>query len=212
MLDRRGRFITLEGGEGAGKSTQARRLAEWLRGKGLTVIETREPGGSDGAEAIRELLVHGEAGRWSPMAETLLLNAARADHVERVIEPALSRGEWVVCDRFADSTLAYQGAAGGLGPDIVTALHSLVFGASAPDLTLIFDLDPATGEQRVAERGEARTRFEKKGEAFHDALRQSFLDIAKDDPDRCIVIDAGAEIDPVASAVREAVSERLTPD
>lgn len=211
MPDRRGRFITLEGGEGAGKSTQACRLAGWLRGKGLSVVETREPGGSDGAEAIRDLLVRGEEGRWSPMAETLLLNAARADHVERVIEPALMRGDWVVCDRFADSTLAYQGAAGGLGPDIVTALHSLVFGSFAPDLTLIFDVDPATGEKRVAGRGETRTRFEKKGEAFHKALRQSFLDIARDDPERCVVIEGGAETDTVERAVRAAVSERLTP-
>lgn len=211
MPDRRGRFITLEGGEGAGKSTQARRLAEWLRGKGLTVIETREPGGSEGAEAIRNLLVHGAEGRWSPLAETLLLNAARADHVERVIEPSLTRGDWVVCDRFADSTLAYQGAAGGVGPEIVTALHSLVFGAFAPDLTLIFDLDPGQGEKRVAKRGEAKTRFEKKGAAFHAALRQSFLDIANENSDRCAVIDAGADIDVVEQAVRKVVSERLTP-
>ena len=206
-----GRFITFEGGEGAGKSTQARRLAERLQAAGRGVVLTREPGGSPGAEEIRALLVSGEAERWSATAETLLLYAARSDHLERVIRPALERGEWVVCDRFADSTRAYQGAAGGASPALVSALEREVVGTARPHLTLVLDLPPGAGMARVAGRGEARTRFEARGPDFHTRLRQCFLEIATAEPERCVVIDAARSPEAVAEAVWEAVLERLGP-
>lgn len=205
----RGVFITLEGGEGAGKSTQARRLAARLTGAGREVVATREPGGSPGAEAIRALLVTGEADRWSPITETLLMNAARRDHIERVIAPALARGAAVVCDRFADSTRAYQGAGGGAPAGLIAALEAAVLEAAAPDLTLIFDLPVAAGLARAAGRGGREARFEAKGAAFHERLRAAFLEIAEAEPDRCVVIDAGQNEDAVARAIWAAVSERL---
>jgi len=205
----RGRFITFEGGEGAGKSTQARRLAAALRAEGLEVVETREPGGSPGAEAIRALLVQGEAERWTPTADALLMYAARSDHLDRVIRPALARGAWVVCDRFADSTRAYQGVGGGVSQDLVRALEAGVVAADWPDLTLIFDLPVAAGLARADDRGGAEARFEAKGAAFHEKLRQAFLDIAGREPDRCVVIDAAQPIEAVEAAVREAVRARL---
>ena len=149
----RGRFITFEGGEGTGKSTQARLLAERLTGAGREVVLTREPGGSAGAEAIRALLVTGSVDRWSATTETLLMHAARRDHIERLIGPALERGAWVVCDRFADSTRAYQGAAGGAPAELIAALEREVLGDVTPDLTLVLDLPPADGLARAAGRG-----------------------------------------------------------
>jgi dTMP kinase len=205
---RRGRFITLEGGEGAGKSTQARRLTERLRGLGLEVVSTREPGGSPGAESLRELLVSGGADRWSPIAETLLMYAARADHLERTIRPALERGAWVVCDRFADSTRAYQGAGGGVAPDVIARIDRAVVGADQPDLTLVFDLAVETGLERAVERG-GDARFESKGPAFHERLRAGFLELAAKAPDRCVLIDAAAAVDDVAERVWRAVETRL---
>jgi dTMP kinase len=202
-------FITLEGGEGAGKSTQAARLAPRIRALGREVVATREPGGSPGAEAIRELLVKGAADRWSPAAETLLMYAARFDHVERVIAPALARGAVVLCDRFADSTRAYQGAGGGVTGELIDPLAAQVRGISWPDLTLIFDLDPAAGLARAAERPGGETRFEAKGLEFHHRLRAAFLDIAADEPERCVVINAALEPDAVAAAVWSAVEPRL---
>jgi dTMP kinase len=207
----RGRFITFEGGEGGGKSTQVRRLAEHLTAQGRTVVVTREPGGSPGAEAIRELLVTGDPERWSPLTETLLMYAARRDHIERVIEPALARGDWVVCDRFADSTRAYQGAGGGAPAALIAALEVQVLGATRPDLTLILDLPVEAGLARAAGRGEsAETRFEAKGAAFHQRLRDGFLAIAKAEPDRCVVIDAAQPLDAVTQALTAAVDARLT--
>ena len=205
----RGRFITFEGGEGAGKSTQARRLAAALRAQGLEVVETREPGGSPGAEAIRALLVRGEAERWTPTADALLMYAARSDHLDRVIRPALARGAWVVCDRFADSTRAYQGVGGGVDAGLVQALEAGVVAGDWPDLTLVFDLPVAAGLARADDRGGAEARFEAKGAAFHEKLRQAFLDIAAREPGRCVVIDAAQSIDAVETAVREAVRARL---
>ncbi|MGH7024160.1 MAG: dTMP kinase, partial [Caulobacteraceae bacterium] len=181
----RGFFITLEGGEGAGKSTQAARLAERLRALGRTAVTTREPGGSPGAEAIRDLLVHGDADRWSASAETLLMYAARQDHVERVIAPALARGAVVVCDRFADSTRAYQGAGGGANATLVEALEADMRLTCWPNLTLVFDIEPAVGLARASGRAGAETRFEAKGLAFHERLRAAFLAIASGEPDRC---------------------------
>jgi dTMP kinase len=207
----RGRFITFEGGEGAGKSTQLKRLAERLRGRGLEVVATREPGGSPGAEAIRELVLNGAADRWSPVTETLLMYAARCDHLERVISPALARGAWVVCDRFADSTRAYQGAAGGTDPELIAALERGVLGPVRPDLTLVFDLPPETGLARSQARG-GEQRFETKGLAFHERLREGFLAIARAEPDRCVRIDATGEIDAVENAVWTVVRQRLSPD
>ena len=204
----RGRFITLEGGEGAGKSTQLKRLAERLRGLGLEVIATREPGGSPGAEAIRELVLNGAADRWSPVTETLLMYAARRDHIERVIAPALARGAWVVCDRFADSTRAYQGAGGGADPALIAALEAQVLGETRPDLTLIFDIPPEVGLERAQVRG-GEMRFESKGLAFHQRLREGFLAIARAEPGRCALIDATGSIDAVEAAVWGAVEGRL---
>lgn len=204
----RGRFITLEGGEGAGKSTQLKRLVERLRGQGLEVVATREPGGSPGAEAIRELVLNGAADRWSPVTETLLMYAARRDHIERVIAPALARGAWVVCDRFADSTRAYQGAGGGTDPALIAALEAQVLGATRPDLTLIFDIPPETGLARAEARG-GEMRFESKGLVFHQRLRDGFLAIARAEPDRCALIDATGAMDAVEAAVWAAVEARL---
>ncbi|MFN3522890.1 MAG: dTMP kinase [Phenylobacterium sp.] len=201
----RGRFITFEGGEGAGKSTQLRLLVDRLKAEGHEVVATREPGGSPGAEAIRNLLVNGAADRWSPVTETLLMYAARRDHIERVIRPALERGAWVVCDRFADSTRAYQGAAGGTNAVLIAALEDHVLEGVRPDLTLILDLPVAVGLQRAGARAGGETRFESKGAAFHERLRQAFLAIARAEPDRCVVIDAAADLDTVSAAIQAAV-------
>lgn len=200
-----GRFITFEGGEGGGKSTQLRLLAQRLGERGGEVVATREPGGSSGAEAIRDLLVRGEADRWSAMTETLLMYAARRDHLERVIKPALDRGAWVLCDRFADSTRAYQGAAGGTDPAFIAALETYVLGEIRPDLTLILDLPPEAGLARAASRAGAETRFESKGAAFHSRLRQAFLDIARAEPDRCRVIDATQTLEAVSADIWAAI-------
>ena len=205
----RGRFITLEGGEGAGKSTLARTLAEQLRARGLEVDVTREPGGTDNAEAIRELLIRGETGRWSAECETLLLYAARADHVSRRIRPSLERGAWVICDRFSDSTRAYQGAAGGMTPEAIAAIDTAALGRFSPDLTLVLDLDPEAGLERTRTRGEAETRFERRNIAFHTALRQGFLDIAEAEPGRCAVIDAARDADAVADEAFAIIKARL---
>lgn len=207
----RGRFITFEGGEGGGKSTQVRRLTERLQAAGLGVVTTREPGGSPGAEAIRELLVTGAADRWSPLTETLLMYAARRDHIERVIGPALARGDWVVCDRFADSTRAYQGAGGGAPESLIASLEREMLGDVTPDLTLILDLPVEAGLARAAGRGaSAETRFESKGSAFHQRLRDGFLAIARAEPDRCVVVDASQPIETVAEAIWVAVVDRLS--
>ncbi len=207
----RGRFITLEGGEGAGKSTQARRLAERLGEGGREVVLTREPGGSSGAEAIRALLVTGGVERWSPTTEALLMYAARRDHIERTIEPALDRGAWVISDRFADSTRAYQGAGGGVPASFIQALERYVLGEVRPDLTLVLDLPAQEGLARAAGRHGAETRFEGKGLAFHERLREGFLAIARVEADRCAVVDATAPLETVEAAIWEAVSRRLAP-
>jgi dTMP kinase len=204
----RGWFITVEGGEGAGKSTQVRRLARRLEAGGIAVVTTREPGGSPGAEAIRALLVTGAADRWSPVTETLLVNAARRDHIERVIAPALARGAIVICDRFADSTRAYQGAGGGAPPALIATLEDAVLEGLRPDLTLILDLPAAAGLARAAGRGGAEARFEAKGPAFHERLRAAFLAIAEAEPDRCALIDADQAPDAVEAAIWTAVSAR----
>jgi len=207
-----GRFITFEGGEGAGKSTHVRLLAEALRATGLVVVETREPGGSPGAEQIRELLVHGEVARWDAMTESLLHFAARRDHVARVIAPALAAGDWVLCDRFADSTMAYQGYGHRLGREAIEQLYALTVGDLAPDLTLILDLPVDLGLSRAEDRNGGGTRYERMDPTFHDRLRTGFLAIAERDPGRCQVIDASPSIEAVQQAVKAAVAARLDLD
>jgi dTMP kinase len=205
----RGRFITFEGGEGAGKSTQVRILAERLRAAGHEVVATREPGGSEGAEAIRALLVTGDPDRWSAVSETLLMYAARRDHIERTIRPALERGAWVISDRFSDSSRAYQGGAGGAAPGLLAAMDTFIVEDTRPDLTLILDLPVEQGLARAGARGGAEARFEAKGVTFHQRLREAFLDIAKVEPNRCAVIDAAETPDEVSNAIWSATAARL---
>ena len=205
----RGAFITFEGGDGAGKSTQIACLAERLAAAGHDVVTTREPGGAEGAETIRTLLVTGEADRWTPMTEALLMYAARADHLARTINPARARGAIVLCDRFSDSSMAYQGAAGALGADAVRALDALVVGEDGPDLTIILDVPVETGLDRAGARAGGEARFEAKGAGYHGRVRQAFLDIAAAEPERCIVIDARQPIDEIGEEIARAVHERL---
>lgn len=205
----RGRFITFEGGEGAGKSTQLRLLAAALSRTGIPVCMTREPGGSPGAEEIRTLLVTGAEDRWDPVSEALLHFAARADHLRRLILPRLDAGEWVLSDRFADSTMAYQGYALGLGRAAVDSLSDMVLKGFAPDLTVILDLPVETGLTRAAEREDDEDRYERLGRPFHERLRAAFLDIAEREPGRCVVIDAEGDLNAVQAAVCAAVAERL---
>lgn len=206
---RKGFFVSFEGGDGAGKSSQIGRLADMLRARGFAVRVTREPGGSDGAEIIRKLLVEGAAEKWSPMTEALMMYAARADHLERVIRPALDRGEAVITDRFADSTMAYQGIAGALGPEPVSKLHALVVGADNPDITIILDVPTDIGLARAGGRGAAESRFESKGASYQERVRQAFLKIAEDNPARCVVIDATPDEETVFKAVAAVVEKAL---
>ncbi|MFV3076940.1 dTMP kinase [Niveispirillum fermenti] len=205
----RGRFITLEGGEGAGKSTQIRLLADALRGIGIDVVTTREPGGSQGAEAVRNLLVNGDPGRWLPVSEALLLSAARHDHVARTIRPALEVGRWVLCDRFADSTMAYQGYGHGMDRGVLDRLRDIAIGDTVPDLTLILDIDPDQGLARAAARRGGEDRYERMQVDFHRRLRDGYRAIAAADPVRCAVIDASAGIDTIQGHIRATLALRL---
>ncbi|MBI1261735.1 MAG: dTMP kinase [Rhizobiales bacterium] len=207
----RARFITLEGGEGAGKSTQAKRLAEELQQLGHEVLLTREPGGSDGAEAIRSLLVEGDPDRWTPLSETLLHFAARADHLARTVRPALDAGKWVICDRFIDSTMAYQGMTQGLGLEPIHKLVNMVVGKDMPALTLVLDLPVETGLSRAKGRAGKEDRYERMGLDFHQRLRSAFMTLAKAYPDRCVLVDAALDMDMVAAQIWGAVSSRLNP-
>jgi dTMP kinase len=206
---RAGLFVSLEGGDGAGKSSQISRLAAHFRGLGKTVVVTREPGGSAGAEAIRTLLVSGSADRWTPMAEALMMYAARAEHLDRVIRPALARGEVVITDRFADSTMAYQGVAGDVGEARVQALHELVVADDDPELTFILDVPVPVGLARAGKRQGAEGRFESKGPDYQERVRQAFLKIARDNPVRCVVIDASKDEVAVFDQIIKALDERL---
>ncbi len=205
----RGKFITLEGGEGAGKSTQSELLGGDLRQAGQPTLVTREPGGAPGAEDIRGLLVTGAVGRWDPLAEALLHCAARREHLTKTITPALDAGTWVVSDRFADSTMAYQGYGHGLGRQVVEGLSELVLGTFAPDLTLILDLAVDDGLGRAAVVAGPEDRYERMGRDFHQRLRDGFLEIAGREPERCAVIDARANVDEVRAAIRAVVRQRL---
>lgn len=204
----RGRFLSLEGGEGVGKSTQARALAVALRARGLAVVETREPGGSAGAEAIRGLLLTGAAERWTAPAEALLFAAARADHVARTIRPALAAGQWVVCDRFLDSSIAYQGGADGLGVEAIRALHVIGSGDLLPDRTLLLALPEEEAMAREAARDAGRPdRFGARDPDYHRRVTASFRRLAEDDPARWRVVDASGAADVVTERLVEAVAE-----
>jgi dTMP kinase len=207
----RGFFITFEGGEGAGKSTQIGRLAQKLRDKRYPVAVTREPGGSPGAEAVRHVILSGAAEPFGPEMEALLFAAARSDHIEQLIRPALRRGKVVLCDRFVDSWRVYQGAAGNIDAALLDEIERVSLNGVMPDMTLIFDLDPEEGLRRASERrGEGQAdRFEKETLAIHKRRRQAFLDIARKEPKRCIVIDASGDAEMIENAVTAAVFTAL---
>lgn len=198
-----GRFLTFEGGEGAGKSTQTVLLAEYLRLKGEEVILTREPGGTDGAEMIRALLVSGDVNRWDPMTEALLMISARLDHWNKVIHPALQEGKWVICDRFSDSTIAYQGYGRGVDIPFLQKLHQDILPQATPDRTYIFDIDPKIGINRALNRHTSEVRFEKMAQDFHDRMRHGYLDIAHQNPHRCLIINANDEVTSIHKKIIE---------
>ena len=203
-----GRFITLEGGEGVGKSTQKKRLAEALRGRGIDVLETREPGGSPGAEAIRALLLEGEVDRWTAQTEALLFAAARSDHVACTIRPALAAGQWVVCDRFVDSSIAYQGGAGGVGEEAVRTLHGIGSGGLLPDRTLLLELGAREGAARAQGRdGSAPDRMGAKGEDYHARVAASFAVLAAREPERFRVVPAAGAPEQVTARLLAALED-----
>lgn len=203
-----GHFITFEGIDGSGKSTQAKRLADRLRAEGFEVVLTREPGGSVGAEEIRALVLEGDPDRWSAETEILLFTAARRDHLERTILPAVAAGKIVICDRFADSTRMYQGLSRGDLRGIVDQLHGLMIGRE-PDLTVLIDMDPATGLARAKSRQTAEERFEDFGQALQEQMRKGFLDLSKEYADRFRVIDGARDMDSVAEAVYATVKQHI---
>lgn len=201
-------FVTLEGGEGAGKSTLARALGDALRARGRDVVLTREPGGAPGADAIRELLVSGAADRWSPLEEALLFTAARCAHLRHTINPAFARGAVVICDRYYDSTRAYQVAAGAVADEVLAALNEII-SAPTPDVTLILDIAPASGLARSRGRDAGEDRFERKSTAFHERVRAEFLAIAAREPERCTVLDATAQPERLSQQALAIVEGRL---
>jgi dTMP kinase len=207
----RGKFITFEGGEGSGKSTQIKRLAERLKAARLRAIVTREPGGSPGAEIMRHLVLSGMGKLLGPDAETLLFAAARDDHVRTVIQPALNKGTWVLCDRFSDSTRAYQGSLGQVLPGVLNAMQRVTIGDLKPDLTIILDLPVEVGLQRAAARRGNGTpdRFEAEDLKFHQDLRDAYRQIAAGDPQRCMLVDADADPDTVATRVWDVLRETV---
>lgn len=208
-----GKFITFEGGEGAGKSTQIRRLAERLEAEGVPVVVTREPGGTPTAESIRHVLLSGLAEELGPDGEAVLFAVARADHVERVIRPALRAGRWVLCDRFTDSTRVYQGVGGGADAAMLDALERVAVGRTRPDLTVILDVPVKVGlaraRMRQAEAGGDADRFERDDSEVHEARRRAYLAIARADPGRCVVVDATMPEDETAEAIWQTVASRL---
>ncbi len=204
-----GKFITFEGVEGAGKSTQVRLLAEYLREAGHNVTVTREPGGTPTAEAIRAVILSGAAKGLGPDSEAVLFAGARADHVDRVIRPALDRGDWVLCDRFVNSTRVYQGAADGVDPMLIRALERVAINGTRPDLTLVLDVPADLGMERVSSREEMPDRFESDEIGLHEARRMAYLEIASREPDRVVVIDAKRPPEAVADTIRRIVGVRL---
>ncbi len=208
-----GKFITLEGGEGTGKSTQISLLRDALNGLGMDVLVTREPGGAPGAEIIRTLLVEGETGKWDALTEALLHYAARHEHLRQTVIPALEASRWVISDRFADSTRAYQGYGHGLDQNVISQLHEAVVGSFNPDLTIILDIDVERGLKRANDRGaegeQQEDRYERMEIDFHERVRQGFLDIAKQDSHRCAVVAADQSVDDIQSAIKSTIAERL---
>ena len=203
-----GVFVTFEGGEGTGKSTQLKLLADTLQARGMTVVQTREPGGTPEAEVLRSLLVNGDPERWTAEAEALLNYAARSSHLQKVIRPALDAGHTVLCDRFSDSTRAYQGYAGGCDMALLDSLETAITGSTRPDLTFIFDIDPAIGLARAKSRGDSsEDRYEQKGNAFHEKLREGFLKIAAAEPGRCRIVDASGSIEDVKARIAAAAEQ-----
>jgi dTMP kinase len=209
----KGLFITFEGGEGVGKSTQLTRLAEHLRACGFETVTTREPGGTSKAEKLRALLLAGRLAPLGPLAEAAAFAAARLDHVQRLIAPSLARGAWVLCDRFTDSTRAYQGARGGVDLRLISALESAAVGETRPDFTIVIDLKPEEGLARAARRREANglraDRFEAEDSGFHEDLRRAFLDIAEREPGRCCVVNGALPAEELARAIRQLVDARF---
>jgi dTMP kinase len=206
----KGRFITLEGGEGTGKSTLLAALRKKLEAAGHSVVVTREPGGTELAETIRNLVLHPPEGQvWSSMAEALLMNAARTDHLEKMIRPAIAAGGWVLCDRFADSTRVYQSVQKGVSLEVLKMLERSVLGDTRPDLTLVLDAPVELAASRRAERGGQVDAFELRDQAFHEAVRQAFLDVAKEEPARCAVLDASRSAEDVATQAWSAIESRL---
>ncbi len=204
-----GVFITLEGCEGSGKSTQIRKLVEGLRESGIDVVKTREPGGTPSAELIRQLVVSGDVDRWDAISELLMMCAARNEHVQQLIKPALQAGKWVVCDRFIDSTVAYQGYAGNVNLKVIEALNALVLHDLKPDVTFMLDLPPEEGLERTLRRSNAENRFESKGLEFHQKLYEGFKTIAEQESERCVIIDATQSINAVQVAMRNVIAERF---
>lgn len=209
-FDKPAQFITFEGGEGSGKSTQIKLLADWLKHQNIDVILTREPGGTQSAEALRSILLTGDPDRWDGMSELLLLYAGRHDHVEKLIKPALAKGTWVLCDRFADSTMAYQGYGHGLGVETVSAIHKIALGDFKPDLTLLFDIPVDLGLQRAVERRGDEMRYEEMDISFHDKLRAGYMEIAKSNPKRCEIINADQTIELVREDIRDTIAKRFS--
>lgn len=210
-MDKKARFITLEGGEGSGKSTQIKLLADYLTAQGIEFVRTREPGGSPDAEEIRNVLLTGGKDKWDSISEILLFSAARRNHLTKLVWPAMKENKWVISDRFCDSTMAYQGygrADGLLSKNDIDALYHLVAGDFKPDLTLIFDIDPKIGLQRVFDRGKT-DRLEDMDLSFHENLRQAYLQIAAQEPNRCVVINAEQTVDQVHRQIVEVLEEKF---
>lgn len=210
-MAQRGRFITLEGGEGVGKSTLAAALALQLAAKGIEVVRTREPGGSPGAEALRRLILDppDDVGGWNPVAEALLFYAARSDHLDRTIRPTLARGGWVICDRFSDSTRAYQVAAGGVAPEHFDALENMCVGTDGPELTFVLDLPMDIARTRMKARSATQDAIESRDLVYHAAVHRAFLDIARANPQRCLVLDASAAPEVLAQNAFSEITRRF---
>ena len=204
-----GKFISFEGGEGSGKSTQLKMLSAAFEAAKLPFISTREPGGTPSAERIRGLLVSGAVDAWGALAETLLFQAARAEHIEKLIIPALTTGKTVICDRFVDSTIVYQGIGKGLGVEYIKNLHQMVFGDFMPKLTILLDIDPSEGLARAGARNGDENRFERLDISFHKKIRAGFLEIAKNEPQRCVVLDAGQSVDELHKKIIGTIHERI---
>lgn len=213
-MAKRGRFITLEGGEGVGKSTLATALEARLVGRGIKVTRTREPGGTPGAEAIRRLILSPpvEVAGWEPIAETLLFYAARTDHLDKLIRPALAAGSWVICDRFSDSTRAYQAAAGHVPSEHIETIDRICVGDTTPDLTLVLDLPLDVARERMTARANDKDAIESRVLSYHEAVHKAFLDIARANPQRCVVLDASAAPAALADSAIAAINERLGGD